>query len=78
MAGGAVLSHQSEALKMISLLIGLIIFALFVYVAWWVLNMIPMPQPIRVVVTVVFVLIVLLALMNYMPGLSLPRGRFLH
>jgi Kef-type K+ transport system membrane component KefB len=61
---------------MISLLIGLIIFALVAYLLWWVLNMIPMAQPIRVVVTVVFVLIVLVALLDYLPGIGLPHGRF--
>ena len=40
---------------MISLLIGLIIFALICYMLWWVLNQIPMAQPIRVIVTVLFV-----------------------
>jgi len=28
------------------------------YVLWWALNQIPLPQPIRTVVTVVFVLII--------------------
>ena len=60
---------------MLSLLIGLIIFALICYVLWWVLNQIPMAQPIRVIVTVVFVLIVLVALLNYMP-VSIPHGRW--
>ena len=59
---------------MISLLIGLIIFALVAYLLWWVLNQIPMAQPVRVVVTVVFVLICVVALLNYFP-LDLPRGR---
>ncbi len=63
---------------MIGLLVGLIIFALVAYVLWWVLNQIPMAQPVRVVVTVIFVLIVLLALLNYMPSLGLPHGRFVN
>lgn len=61
---------------MLSLLVGLIIFALVCYVLWWVLSQIPMAQPIRVIVTVVFVLIVLVALLNYLPGLGLPHGQF--
>jgi len=41
-----------------SLLIGLIVLCLVAYVLWWALNQIPLPQPIRTVVTVVFVLII--------------------
>lgn len=60
---------------MISLLIGLIFLCLVAYLLWWVLNQIPMPPPIRVVATVLFVLIMVVALLNWMP-FDLPRGRF--
>jgi hypothetical protein len=59
---------------MIGLLVGLIIFCIVAGLAWWVINQFPMPQPVRVAVTVVFVLICLLILLNYVP-FSLPRGR---
>lgn len=59
---------------MLMVLFYLIAFALFVYVMWYVLNLIPLPQPLRVVITVLFVLVCLLVLVNYMP-LDLPRGR---
>lgn len=61
---------------MLMMLFYLIAFALFVYVMWYVLNLIPLPQPLRVVITVLFVLVCLLALVNYMP--DLPRGRVFH
>lgn len=62
---------------MISLLVGLIVFAVVVYILWLIINMIPMPQPIRLIVTLVFALICLLALVNYLPlgGAVLPHGR---
>ena len=61
---------------MISLLIGLIVLGVVVYILWIILNMIPMPQPIKLIVTLVFALIVLVAVLNYLPGLGLPHGRF--
>lgn len=60
---------------MLSLLVGLIVLALVIYLCWYVLNLIPMPPPVRVVITVLFVIICIVALLNYVP-LSLPRGRF--
>ena len=58
---------------MISLLIGLIILCLVVAVAWWIIRQIPIPAQFRWIVYVVFGLIVLLAVLNYLP---LPRGRW--
>ena len=60
---------------MISLLVGLVIFCVVAGLFWWVIQQFPLPQPGRVVVTVVFVLICLLILLNYVP-LNLPHGRF--
>lgn len=60
---------------MLGLLISLVVFALVAYLLWWVLSLIPMPQPLRVVVTVLFVLVCVLILLDYFP-LNLPRGRF--
>ena len=60
---------------MLGLLIGLVFLCLLAYLAWWLINMIPLPQPIRVVAVVLFVLIFLVALLNYFPlgGLGLHR-----
>lgn len=60
---------------MISLLVGLIVLALVIYLAWYVLNLIPMPPPVRIVITVLFLIICIVALLDYAP-LSLPHGRF--
>ena len=60
---------------MIGLLIGLVVFALVAYLLWWLLQQFPMPQPVRLIVTVLFVLICIVMLLNYVP-LNLPHGRF--
>lgn len=60
---------------MIGLLIGLVVFALVAYLVWWLLQQFPMPQPVRLIVTVLFVLICIVMLLNYFP-LNLPHGRF--
>ena len=60
---------------MIGLLIGLVVFALVAYLLWWLLQQFPMPQPVRLIVTVLFVLICIVMLLNYFP-LNLPHGRF--
>jgi hypothetical protein len=62
---------------MIGLLIGLIVLCIVVYIFWYIINMVAaqFPPPIRMLITVVFALIVLIALLNYLPGFSLPRGR---
>lgn len=63
---------------MLSLLLGLVVLCLVVYLLWWLLNQLPLPHPVRVVATVIFVLIVVFALLNYLPLPSLGHGRFLH
>jgi hypothetical protein len=60
---------------MIGLLIGLVVFALVAYLLWWLLQQFPLPQPVRLIVTVLFVLICIVMLLNYFP-LNLPHGRF--
>lgn len=60
---------------MIGLLIGLVVFALVAYLVWWLLQQFPLPQPVRLIVTVLFVLICIVMLLNYFP-LNLPHGRF--
>jgi hypothetical protein len=59
---------------MLSLLVSLLIFCVVAYLIWWLIGMVPLPPPVRVAVLVVFVLICIVALLNYMP---LPHGRYL-
>jgi len=63
---------------MIGLLIGLVLFALLAYLLWWMLSTLGagLPQPLRVVIMVVFVLICVVAFLNYMPLGALPHGRY--
>ena len=56
---------------MISLLIGLLVACLVIGLVWYCIGLIPMPQPIRTVVTIVFAIIVILVLVSYIgPGLG--------
>lgn len=61
---------------MVGLLIGLIVLCLVLGIAYWIVGQIPLPQPFRWIVLVVFGLIALLLVLNYMP--ALPHGRYLH
>lgn len=60
---------------MVSLLIGLLFVCLVLYVAWWALSRMSLPEPARTIIVVVFAIICLLVLANYIP-VSLPRGRW--
>lgn len=60
-------------------LINLAVVAIVIYLIWWLLNRIPMPEPIRLVVTVVFVIVAIMSLLGFlsyghMP--LLPRLRY--
>lgn len=60
---------------LISLLISLIIAGAILYVVWWAINRLPIPEPIRTVVNVVFVLIVLvIALKLLLPMTNISIG----
>ena len=61
---------------MIGLLIGLVVFCLIAYLIWYLINLFPLPQPVRIIVIVLFVLICIVGLLDYMPSLGLPHGRF--
>lgn len=56
---------------MISLLIGLLIACLVIGLVWYCIGLIPMPQPIRTIVTIIFAIIVVLVLVSY---IGLPSG----
>lgn len=48
----------------LSLLIWIIVVALVVYLLFWLLGQIPMPQPVRTVITVLVALLLLVYLVN--------------
>jgi hypothetical protein len=52
--------------NLLNLLIGVIVLALIVYIAFWVLGQIPMAQPVRAVITGVIAIILLLILIQYL------------
>ena len=55
-------------MELVSLLIGLIILCLIIYILYWALAQIPLPAPIRTVVIVLFVLIVLVYVLQRYGG----------
>ena len=57
---------------MIGLLIGFIVLVLAVGIAWWIIQQIPIPPPMRWIVTVVFGSICLLIVLNYLSAGSIP------
>jgi hypothetical protein len=60
---------------MLGLLVGLIFVCLLIYLAWWAISQIPLPQPVRVVAVVLLALICIYMLLSYFPvgGLGLHR-----
>lgn len=56
---------------MISLLITLLIICLIAAIAWWALSQLPLPDPIRWVVIVIFALILIIVLLRLVPGVDL-------
>jgi hypothetical protein len=53
---------------MLGLLISLIILVIIFAVFWWILSMIPIPEPLVWIVRVVFALIFLIALISLLTG----------
>ena len=63
---------------MLTLLIYLLIFCLVAALVWYLIGMLPLPQPVRMIVIVVFCLIGLLWLLQFvggLPGLGLHGPR---
>lgn len=58
------------ASSLISLLITLVIFGLIMWVLWWGLGRIGLPEPFNKIATVVLVLITVIFLINILLGLS--------
>jgi hypothetical protein len=63
---------------MIELLISLLVFCLIAGLIWYLLGMLPIPDPFKQAVTVVFVIICIIVLLGYFAGPQLGwnwRGR---
>jgi hypothetical protein len=52
--------------SLIRLVIVLIIIGVIMYVLWWAISQIPMPQPFAVAVRVIFVLVCVLIVLAYL------------
>ena len=57
-------------MDLMSLLIQLVIFGLIMYVLWWGLGKIGLPEPFNKIATVVLVLITVIFLLNILFGFS--------
>ena len=55
---------------MLSLLINLLIIAIVLGLAWWIITLIPLPEPIGQIVRVVFVVIAAIVLIWFLLGLA--------
>ncbi len=53
---------------MISILISLLILCIILAVFWWILSMIPIPEPFRWVVNVIIAIVFLIALIELLNG----------
>jgi hypothetical protein len=58
---------------MISLLISLLVAVLILAIVWWVLGQLPLPPPVRMAVVVIFALIAILWLLQFVTPLHLLR-----
>ncbi len=50
------------------LLITLIIVLAIIGILWWAVNAIPLPTPVRIAAVVIFALVAILVLINFLPG----------
>lgn len=55
------------------LLISLLVVLLIIGLAYWAVNAIPLPQPVRVAAIVVIAIIAIIFLLSYVPGVHLTR-----
>jgi len=56
---------------MINMLLTLLVLCLVLYIIWWALQQISLPDPINKVVLVIFVIIVIVVLLRFIPGVNL-------
>lgn len=59
---------------MLSLLVTVLIIALVIGLCYWALTQIPMPQPLKAILTVVLVIIAAIYLLSLIPGVSAHLG----
>jgi heme A synthase len=59
----------------IGLLVGLIVLCVVVAIVWWIIQQIPIPAQFKWIVYVVFGLVILLIVLNYLPA-DIPHGRW--
>lgn len=58
---------------MVTLLVQLLIIVLVIGVAFWVVEQIPMPPPLKVIGRVIVGVIAIVVLLSFLPGLNLWR-----
>ena len=60
---------------MIGFLVYLLIVAIVMSLGWWILSMIPLPPPVKQIVTVIFVVVCAIILIYLLLGLTGPLPR---
>lgn len=61
---------------MISLLVTLIVFCIVAGLIYWLLTMLPLPDPFKTIIIVAFILILILVLLGmFFGGIDMPRLR---
>lgn len=63
---------------LISLLIFVLVFGLVAYLIFWFMGYLNVPEPIRKVVTVVVIIIGIIMLLGYLPGIVGPEHHSWH
>lgn len=53
------------------LLLNLILFFVILGLLWWVISLLPMPEPFPMIIRVLFIIIAVLALLNVLFGFSI-------
>lgn len=66
-------------MSLIGLLVAVIVLGLVFYLAWLLINMLPLPQPFKTVALVILILIAIIVLLDYSGllagGIGLRSGR---
>lgn len=60
---------------LLSALLWLVIVGLILYVCWWGLQKIGLPEPFNKIATVILVIVTVIVLVNFLLGLGLPSLR---
>lgn len=66
-------------MNLVSLLITLLILVAIMGIIWYVIGMIPLPEPMRIVVIILFAVIAIVILLSLIPGVGgivhIPMGK---